>query len=103
MPDKLTASGLSFAVRVTPRGGRDAAEGWERDAAGRERLKVRLRVAAEGGKANAALVDLLAKTLDVPRSAVAIASGHKARTKIVEVTGDRAAIRQRLQEIGERL
>ncbi len=75
-------------MRLTPRGGRDAIEGWQTDSAGREFLKARVRAIAEEGKANAALVALLAKELDVPRSTVAIMSGAKARLKIVNVRGD---------------
>jgi hypothetical protein len=91
---------LRFAVRVTPRGGRDAIDGWAKDAAGNEHLKVRLRAAAEGGKANAALVDLVAKSLAVPRSAVAISSGAKARLKIIRVAGDPKLLTEQLELIG---
>ncbi|MCM8764160.1 MAG: DUF167 domain-containing protein [Candidatus Omnitrophica bacterium] len=38
------------------------------------------------GKANNALVKLLAEYFDVPKSAVKIVSGHKSRNKIVEIT-----------------
>lgn len=91
---------LRFAVRVTPRGGRDAIDGWAKDAAGKAHLKVRLRTAAEGGKANAALVDLLAKSLAVPRSSVAISSGAKARLKIIRITGDPKILTKQLETIG---
>ena len=49
--------------------------------------KVRVAAAPESGKANEALVRLLAQTLAVPRSAVAVASGRASRDKIVTVTG----------------
>lgn len=49
--------------------------------------KVRVAAAAEGGKANDALVGLLAKTLAVPRGDVAVVSGRASRDKIVTVTG----------------
>jgi len=99
---KTTQGGISFAVRVTPRGGRDSVERWDSDSAGRAYLKVRLRAVAEDGKANAALLELLAKTLDLPRSAVAISSGFTARTKIVQIAGDASALSHRLQTIGEK-
>ena len=50
-------------------------------------LKVRLAAPPVDGAANAALVELLADELDVPRAAVRIVSGATARTKLVEVTG----------------
>jgi uncharacterized protein YggU (UPF0235/DUF167 family) len=78
---------MRFAVRVTPRGGRDAAEGWASDEAGRPVLKVRVSAAATEGAANAAVVVLLAKALGRPKSAVRIVRGESARLKQVEVEG----------------
>jgi uncharacterized protein len=93
---KPVSDGISFAVRLTPRGGRDAIEGWQTDSAGRDYLKARVRAVAEDGKANAALVNLLARTLDVPRSSVAIVSGATARLKIVRVLGDPRQLTEKL-------
>lgn len=78
---------MKLAVRVTPRGGRDAADGWALDAAGRPYLKVRVSAAATEGEANAALVAFLAKQLKRPKSAVRIASGETARLKTLEIEG----------------
>jgi len=75
---------VQFAVRVTPKGGRDAVEGWTRDAAGRPMLKVRVAVAAEGGAANAAVLALLAKALRRPKSALSLVAGQTARLKRIE-------------------
>ena len=74
-------------MRVTPRGGRDAIEGWAVDAAGRPLLKLRVSAAAADGAANAAVTALVAKALGVPRSAVRIASGETARIKRLEIAG----------------
>jgi len=49
--------------------------------------KVRVAAPAEGGRANDAVVRLLAETLSVPRDAVKLISGQSARDKIVELTG----------------
>ncbi len=72
---------------MTPRGGRDAVDGWALDEAGLPILKVRVRVAPEGGAANAAVVALLAKALELPRSAVRVAAGQTARIKRLEIDG----------------
>jgi len=72
---------MQFAVRVTPRGGRDAVDGWTRDAAGRPLLNVRVSAAAEGGAANAAVLALLAKALGRPKSALTLVAGQTARVK----------------------
>jgi len=78
---------VRFAVRLTPRGGRDAVEGWAPDAAGRPHLKVRVAAPPVDGQANAALVALIAKRLGVTRGQVRIASGEGGRLKILEIDG----------------
>ena len=42
---------------------------------------------AEDGRANAAVLRLLAEAVRLPRSSVSLVSGHGARDKIVELTG----------------
>ena len=76
---------MLLAVRVTPRGGRDAVEGWVRDAAGRPVLKVRVAAAAADGAANAAVLALLAKALKTPKSSLTLVSGQTARLKRIEL------------------
>ena len=71
-----------ITVRLTPRGGRDAIDGWDGDV-----LRVRVSAAPLDGQANDALVRLLAKTLRVARSKVAVVSGAQSRTKVVSVEG----------------
>lgn len=84
---------MRLAVRVTPRGGRDAVDGWTTDASGRPYLKVRVSAAAADGEANAALTAFLAKTLRRPKSSVRIIAGETARVKTLEIEGlDEAAL-----------
>ena len=78
-PWQLTAGGVALVVRLTPKGGRDAIDGIEQLADGRSVLKARVRAAPTEGEANAALISLLAKTLDVPRRTVTLAAGETAR------------------------
>ena len=86
-----------IAVRLTPRGGRDAVDGWGEDEAGRPLLKARVSAPPVDGEANAALIKLISKALGVPRSAVRIASGEGARIKVLAVEGlDDAEARRRL-------
>jgi hypothetical protein len=49
--------------------------------------KARIAAPPERGRANDALVELLASALAVPRSSVRVASGLAAKTKVVEVDG----------------
>jgi uncharacterized protein YggU (UPF0235/DUF167 family) len=74
-----------LTVRLTPKGGRDAVEGWTKDEAGRPVLKVRVSAAASDGAANAAVLALIAKALKVPRSAVRMAAGQTSRVKRFEL------------------
>jgi len=78
-------------VRLTPRGGRDALEGWGADAAGQAFLKARVRAAPTEGEANAALEALVARAAGRPRSAVRVVAGHTARLKTLEIDGLEAA------------
>jgi len=71
-----------ISVRLTPRGGHDAIEGWNGDV-----LRVRVSAAPVDGKANDALVRLLAKALGVAPSRVTLVTGAQARVKVVEVEG----------------
>lgn len=74
-------------VKLTPRAGRDAVDGWMRDVAGRLVLRVRVAAAPEDGEANEALTALLAKALRRPKSDVTIASGDGARLKRLQLEG----------------
>jgi uncharacterized protein (TIGR00251 family) len=78
---------MLIAVRVTPRGGRDAVDGWVRDDAGRLLLKVRVAAPAAEGQANAAVIGVLAKALGRPKSAFTLLSGQTARVKRLNVEG----------------
>lgn len=65
--------------------------------------KIRVPAAPERGKANDAVVSLLADTLAVDRRSVTLVSGHTSRDKIVEVgslTADEAE--RRLSQRGLR-
>lgn len=90
---------VRFAVRLTPRGGRDAIDGWAQDSAGKKHLKARVSLPPEDGKANKALIALLAKTLNIPKSTIRIASGETSRLKTIEVYGDSATLGAKLSEL----
>lgn len=84
-------TGVTLFVRLTPKGGRDAFDGVEALADGRRVLKARVRAAPENGRANAALVALIAAALDAPKSAVSIRAGETSRVKTFFVAGEPAA------------
>ena len=82
---------LSFTIRVTPRASANTVAG-ERDGV----LLVRVTAPPVEGKANDAMVALLAKLLGTPRGAIQVVSGAGARTKRVSVPRDAEAALQRL-------
>jgi uncharacterized protein (TIGR00251 family) len=49
--------------------------------------KARVAAPPERGRANEALVELLADALDMPRSSIRVVSGLTAKAKVVEVDG----------------
>jgi uncharacterized protein (TIGR00251 family) len=93
------AQGVSIALRVTPRGGQDRIDGLETLANGRTVVKVRVRAIAEGGEANRAVTELLAKELGVRKSAVRLQSGVTSRLKQIAVDGDPRALGERLRHL----
>lgn len=85
---RLVAGGAELRVRAQPGASRDAIEGPGEDAAGQTFLKVRVRAIAEKGKANAAIEQVLAKALGVPKSAVSVEKGETQRIKTVRISAD---------------
>jgi len=83
-----TPRGLRLKVKLTPKAARDRITGLERDTAGALWLGVTVCVIPAGGKANAALIRLLAKTWRLPASSIEIASGATARRKTLDLAGD---------------
>ncbi|UXN61992.1 DUF167 family protein [Phyllobacterium zundukense] len=80
--------GITLFVRLTPKSAKDAIEGVEETDDGRSHLKARVRAVPEDGRANAALVKLLAKQLDLSARDVTIAAGATSRLKQVRISGD---------------
>lgn len=74
-------------VKLTPGASADRIDGWDVNADGRPVLKVRVRARPVEGEANAALIELLAKSLGVPRSSVSLARGGQSRLKMIEIDG----------------
>jgi uncharacterized protein (TIGR00251 family) len=102
MPDdpwRYSTEGVSVALRVTPRGGRDGIDGIEALANGRMVLKVRVRAIAEGGEANRAVTELFAKALGVSKARVRILSGTTSRLKQIAVDGDPRKLGEALRQL----
>jgi uncharacterized protein YggU (UPF0235/DUF167 family) len=98
-PWTVAAGGLAVVVRLTPRGGRDAIDGIEQRADGQSVLKARVRAAASEGRANAALVALLAHAAGVPPRDVTLVSGATARIKRLTIAGHGPTLAAALEKI----
>jgi uncharacterized protein len=98
-PWRYSTDGISVALRVTPRGGRDDIDGIETLSDGRSVVKVRVRAIADGGEANRAVTELLAKALGVPKGRVKILSGATSRLKQVAIGGDPRQLGETLRQL----
>jgi uncharacterized protein len=78
----VSAATTRLKLRVSPGARRPGFAGRHGDA-----WKVRVSEPPEDGRANEAVLRLLAETLDVPRTNVALVSGHASRDKIVKLDG----------------
>lgn len=89
-------AGLLVSLRVTPKASRNAVQGVAVDAAGKPALQVRVTAPPEDGKANAAVVKLLAAEWRIAKSRLSIVAGAADRRKTVCIEGDPAEVAVRL-------
>ena len=87
LPYRIDADGLTLHLRVTPNAGIDRIEGVETRDDGSAVLRVRVKAAPDRGRANAAVIAILAKALGVPKSAITLVSGDAARLKTLRISG----------------
>ncbi|GER06119.1 UPF0235 protein [Iodidimonas muriae] len=80
--------GVRFSVKLTPKAASNMLDRVELDSDGAARLRVCVTVAPEKGKANKALIALLAKEFSLPKSTIHIQSGDTARLKTLHIDGD---------------
>jgi uncharacterized protein YggU (UPF0235/DUF167 family) len=78
----MTVASTRVRLRVSPGSGRAEIVGRYGDG-----WKVRVTAAPENGRANDAVLRLLADALSLPRESLTLVSGHSGRDKIVELTG----------------
>jgi len=83
----VSGDAVLLSLRLTPRSSKEALEGVETLADGRSVLKARVRAVPEDGKANLALLRLLADQLDLPIRALTLATGATGRTKVIRIEG----------------
>lgn len=97
-PFTLSPAGLRLAVRLTPKASRNRIEGTAPEADGGTVLKVSVTAVPEDGKANAALIKLLAKEWKLAKSGLDIIGGATDRRKTLLITGDAQELKRRLEQ-----
>lgn len=90
---------LRVSVRLTPNASRDQIDGLERSDDGESHLRAKVTAVPEDGKANKALVQLLAKQLRVPKSSISFIAGETSRKKILRIEGDPEDLMKRLNAL----
>ena len=85
-------------IRLTPKAARSRIDGVGAGADGTAFFKVAVTAPPEKGKANAAMIKLLAKAWRLPKTSMAITAGATARRKTLLVTGDGKALVARLNQ-----
>jgi uncharacterized protein len=98
IPATPRPDGVVLHIRLTPKSSAARIAGVE-DHGGKPVLKAYVTTPPEDGKANAALIALIAAWLGVPKSAVAMASGQKSRLKAVAVSGDAAKLIEKISAL----
>ncbi|MDZ4866504.1 MAG: DUF167 family protein [Alphaproteobacteria bacterium] len=94
-PYRVRSDGIMLAVRLTPRSSRDAVDGLK-DGPNGPYVQARVRAVPEDGRANTALVELVADEIGVAKSTVEVTAGHTARLKSLHIKGDAAALEARV-------
>jgi len=83
-----TTDGVRVRVRLTPAGRHDGIDGLMTDVDGHGVLKASVTRAPEDGKANTALIKMLANQWKVAKSTLEVVQGASARNKVLQVCGD---------------
>lgn len=101
-PFSATPNGVRVRVRVAPRAAANRIDGIFGDGDGGAVLKVAVTAPPEAGKANAAVIKLLAREWRLPKSSLAVTAGASDRRKTVTVEGDARELMNRFAAWAEK-
>lgn len=76
-----TDDGVRIAARVSPRASKNGVVASDTE------LRIRVTAAPEDGRANTAVIKLLAKQLHCAKGAISIVQGASTRAKVIEIVG----------------
>ena len=82
MADDPRPQTARLKVKVVPGSSRDQIVGWLGDA-----LKIKVTAPPEKGRANEAVMEVLAERLGLPTDAISVVSGHSSASKVIGING----------------
>ena len=88
---------MKLIVRLTPKASYNKIEGWMKDKNGQKILQVKVRENPEKGRANEALIKLLAKALHIPQCQISLVRGATGRIKQLEINGEKEELCKTLE------
>jgi len=91
--------GLALKVRVTPNAASDRIEGCYLAGDGTMSLRVRVTAQAEKGRANKAVIALVAMAVGRPKSALEVTSRARDRNKTIAIRGEFAELARRIDTL----
>jgi uncharacterized protein (TIGR00251 family) len=95
---RAVEGGIRLRLKVQPKARRDCIVGLTPDPEGAA-LKLAVGAPPEDGKANAAVIALLAGALGVAKSAISVVAGATDRRKLVEIRGEARGLRAALDAL----
>jgi uncharacterized protein (TIGR00251 family) len=95
-PFRPHARGVTVAIRLTPKARHEDIDGTMPGEDDTVLLKASVNAPPEDGKANKALIALLAKEWKLPKSSLSLLSGDTSRQKVILMTGESEMLMQKL-------
>ena len=92
----MVAGGLRLAVKLVPGAARQGIEGRVPAPGGGSALKIAVGAPAVDGKANAALIRLLAEALGIAKGTITVVAGATQRYKLLHIAGESGSLAKRL-------
>lgn len=97
----LEPFGARLFLRVTPNASNNLISSVSERADGTCALGLKVTAPPDKGRANQAVIALMAQALGLPKSALAITSGHTARSKTLTITAPDAGLHRALEALGK--
>lgn len=76
---------MRLTIHLTPKASYNKIEGWAFNAEDQKILRVKVTAVPENGKANEALINILAKALRIPKSKISLIRGETSKIKELEI------------------